>query len=74
MARHHRNLDDWEAERGMTMGHSSSASGSLATGKTVIAKAVPHPATPRRHRQKRRPPVQNPRSGSLIFAKADGDE
>jgi hypothetical protein len=46
MARHHRNLDDWP-ERGITMGHihppvrhNPAEAGSLATGKTIIAKAA----------------------------------
>jgi hypothetical protein len=62
MARHHRNLDDWEAERGITMGHThppvhhnAPETASLATGKTVIAKAARRSATPRRDRQKNRP-------------------
>jgi hypothetical protein len=63
MARHHRNLDDWEAERGITMGythppvhHIAPEAGSLATGKTDIAKAPRRSATPRRDRQTNRPP------------------
>src|SRR6266480_425200 len=59
MARHHRNLDDWEAERGITMGHTHPPvhhnvpeAGSLATGKAVAkAAAARRSATPRRGRQ-----------------------
>jgi hypothetical protein len=59
MARHHRNLDNWEAERGITMGHTHPPvhhnvpeAGSLATGKAVAkAAAARRSATPRRGRQ-----------------------
>jgi hypothetical protein len=47
MARHHRNLDDWEAEHGITVGHThplvrhnTPEAGSFTIGKTVIAKAA----------------------------------
>ena len=62
MARQHRNLDDWEAERGMTMGHThppvrhnAPEAGSLSADETVIVEA-PCSATSRRDRQKNRPP------------------
>jgi hypothetical protein len=58
MARHHRNLDEWEADRGITMGpvhHNTAEAGSLATGKTIIAKAARRSAKPPSDRQKPRP-------------------
>jgi hypothetical protein len=70
MARHHRNLDDWEAELGITMGHThppvrhnAPEAASLATGKTVIAKAARRSATPRPPRNSRsRPGQKDPRA------------
>jgi hypothetical protein len=63
MARHHRNLDDWEAERGITMGHThlsvhhnAPEGGSLATAKTATAKPPRRSGTASRDRQKNRPP------------------
>jgi hypothetical protein len=60
MARHHRNLDDWEAEHGITMGHThppvhhnAPETGSLATVKTVTAKPPRRSGTASRDRQKK---------------------
>jgi hypothetical protein len=57
MARHHRNLDDWEAEHGITVGlpHlKASKVRPVANGKTVIATAARGSASTSHDRQKNR--------------------